>query len=171
MFFFLLVIAGNETTRNAVSGGMPALSEWPGEQARLAGALDSMLPSAVEEILRWVTPVMQFRRTALRDVELGGKQTHGGDKVVMYYSSAIGTNRSSGRARAPSTSGGRPTPIWPSGSGRTSAWARRWPGWRCGPCSRSFYGGCPTSTWPAGGAAPVELHQRIKHLPVEFTSA
>jgi cholest-4-en-3-one 26-monooxygenase len=88
MFFFLLVIAGNETTRNAISGGMLALSEHPDQRAALLASLDARLPGAVEEILRWVTPVMQFRRTATRDVELGGKSISAGDKVVMYYSSA-----------------------------------------------------------------------------------
>jgi cholest-4-en-3-one 26-monooxygenase len=88
MFFFLLVVAGNETTRNAMSGGMLALSEHPAQKARLLADLDGLLPSAVEEILRWVTPVMQFRRTATRDVSLGGREVKAGDKVVMYYSSA-----------------------------------------------------------------------------------
>lgn len=87
MFFFLLVVAGNETTRNAISGGMLALSEHPEQRARLVES-PALLPSAVEEILRWVTPVMQFRRTATRDVELGGQSIKAGDKVVMYYSSA-----------------------------------------------------------------------------------
>ncbi len=87
MFFFLLVIAGNETTRNAISGGMQALCEHPAERARLI-ARPELLETAVDEIVRWVTPVMQFRRTATRDLELGGQKIRENDKVVMYYGSA-----------------------------------------------------------------------------------
>ena len=87
MFFFLLVIAGNETTRNAISGGMQALCEHPAERALLV-ARPELLNTAVDEIVRWVTPVMQFRRTATRDLELGGQKIRENDKVVMYYGSA-----------------------------------------------------------------------------------
>jgi cholest-4-en-3-one 26-monooxygenase len=87
MFFFLLVIAGNETTRNAISGGMQALFEHPSERAKLA-AKPELLDTAVDEIVRWVAPVMQFRRTATRDLELGGQKIRENDKVVMYYGAA-----------------------------------------------------------------------------------
>jgi cholest-4-en-3-one 26-monooxygenase len=87
MFFFLLVIAGNETTRNAISGGMQALFEHPAERAKLA-AQPKLLDTAVDEIVRWVTPVLQFRRTATRDLELGGQKIRENDKVVMYYGAA-----------------------------------------------------------------------------------
>jgi cholest-4-en-3-one 26-monooxygenase len=87
MFFFLLVIAGNETTRNAISGGMQALFEHPAERAKLQ-AEPALLDTAVDEIVRWVTPVMQFRRTATRDLELGGQKIRENDKVVMYYGAA-----------------------------------------------------------------------------------
>lgn len=86
-FFLLLAVAGNETTRNALSGGMLALIEHPEERARLI-ADPSLTPTAVDEILRWVTPVMQFRRTAMRDTALRGQRIREGDKVVLYYSSA-----------------------------------------------------------------------------------
>ena len=86
-FFLLLAVAGNETTRNLISGGLLALIEHPEQRARLIKD-PSLIPSAVEEMLRWVTPVMHFRRTATRDVELRGQKIREGDKVVMYYSSA-----------------------------------------------------------------------------------
>jgi cholest-4-en-3-one 26-monooxygenase len=86
-FFLLLAVAGNETTRNLISGGLLALVEHPEERARLTKDL-SLLPTAVDEMLRWVTPVMYFRRTATRDTELRGKAIKEGEKVVMYYSSA-----------------------------------------------------------------------------------
>jgi cholest-4-en-3-one 26-monooxygenase len=87
MFFFLLVVAGNETTRNAISGGMQALCEFPSERERLLHRPE-LLDTAVDEIVRWVSPVMQFRRTAQRDTELAGQKIREGEKVVMYYGSA-----------------------------------------------------------------------------------
>jgi cholest-4-en-3-one 26-monooxygenase len=87
MFFLLLAVAGNETTRNATAHGMKALMDNPDQYAMLVGDPD-LLPAAVEEILRWATPVMHFRRTALRDYELRGKRIAAGDKVVMWHISA-----------------------------------------------------------------------------------
>ncbi|HEV7735236.1 MAG TPA: cytochrome P450 [Candidatus Binatia bacterium] len=86
-FFLLLNVAGNETTRNLVSGGMLALMENPAERDRLLTD-PTLIDSAVEEMLRWVTPVNLFRRTATRNVELGGKQIREGDKLVLFYASA-----------------------------------------------------------------------------------
>ena len=86
-FFLLLAVAGNETTRNLISGGMLALCEHPAERARLL-ADASLMPSAVEEMLRWVSPVMQFRRTAMRDVELRGQHIREGEFVSLWYGSA-----------------------------------------------------------------------------------
>jgi len=86
-FFLLLAVAGNETTRNLISGGMLALIEHPAERARLL-ADPSLIPSAVEEMLRWVTPVIHFRRTVTRDTELRGQKLKENDKVAIYYSSA-----------------------------------------------------------------------------------
>jgi cholest-4-en-3-one 26-monooxygenase len=85
--FFLLIIAGNETTRNALSGGIQALCEHPEQLHRLRRD-PSLLPQAIEEILRWVSPVMQFRRTALCDTKIGDQEIRKGDKVVMYYGAA-----------------------------------------------------------------------------------
>lgn len=86
-FFMLLAVAGNETTRNAIAGGMLALIQHPEQRARLL-ADPSLLPLAVEEMLRWVSPVIHFRRTATRDTELRGQRIRRGDKVVIYYASA-----------------------------------------------------------------------------------
>ena len=87
MFFILLILAGNETTRNAISGGMLALSEHPDQREKLLGDL-SLLPTATEEILRYVSPVISMRRTATRDTEIAGQKIRENDKVVMFYSSA-----------------------------------------------------------------------------------
>src|SRR5439155_249049 len=82
-----LLVAGNETTRNLISGGVQALTEHPDQLAALA-ADPTLVPAAVEEMLRWVTPVLSFARTATRDVELGGQQVGAGDYVLMLYQSA-----------------------------------------------------------------------------------
>jgi cytochrome P450 len=85
--WLLLVVAGNETTRNLISGGLLALTQWPGERDRLVR--DPRIgPAAVEEMLRWVSPIMQFRRTATADAELAGQPISAGDKVVLYYIAA-----------------------------------------------------------------------------------
>jgi cholest-4-en-3-one 26-monooxygenase len=89
MFALLLTVAGNETTRNATSHGMRAFIENPGEYKKLVDdPSPERLDRAVEEVLRWATPVMYFRRTATTDFELGGKQIKSGDKVVMWHISA-----------------------------------------------------------------------------------
>jgi cholest-4-en-3-one 26-monooxygenase len=86
-FFQLLVFAGNETTRSAIGQGLLALMQHPDELERLH-ADPSLIPAAVEEILRWASPVLYFRRTALRDTVLRGVPIREGDKVVMWYVSA-----------------------------------------------------------------------------------
>ncbi|MGA4538957.1 cytochrome P450 [Uniformispora flossi] len=88
LFFMLLAVAGNETTRNAISGGMLALTRHPEQWERLKADPEGLAATAADEIVRWVSPVNAFRRTALRDTELGGTRIAAGDKVVVFYSSA-----------------------------------------------------------------------------------
>jgi cytochrome P450 len=88
LFFMLLVDAGGDTTRNLVAGGMLALLERPGEFARLAADLDRLLPAAREELLRFTSPVVYMRRTALADTEIAGQAISKGDKVALYYGAA-----------------------------------------------------------------------------------
>ena len=83
----LLVEAGNETTRNAISGGLVAFSEHPEEWERLR-ARPELLPDAVEEILRWVSPISHFTRVATEDYELRGEKIRAGDQVALYFASA-----------------------------------------------------------------------------------
>lgn len=85
-YFLLLVVAGNETTRHTITHSMLALIEHPEQLAKLQ-ADPSLIPDAVEEFLRWASPVYHFRRTATRDIELNGQEIKEGDKVVMWFAS------------------------------------------------------------------------------------
>jgi len=86
-YFFLLVVAGNETTRNATTGGLLALIENPDQWERLRRN-PSLMKSAVEEIVRWTSPVIQFARTAAEDTEIRGKKIRAGESVCLFYPSA-----------------------------------------------------------------------------------
>ncbi len=86
-YFLLLVVAGNETTRNAASGGLLALIENP-DQMRTLQADPGLVDSAVEEIVRWTAPVIQFCRTPVEDVEIRGQQIRKGDSLCLLYPSA-----------------------------------------------------------------------------------
>ncbi len=88
LFFLLLAVAGNETTRNAIAHGMNAFLDHPDQWRLLVEDPAGRIDTATEEILRWASPVMYFRRTAMRDVDLGGQQIRTGDKVSLWYVSA-----------------------------------------------------------------------------------
>ena len=86
-YFLLLVVAGNETTRNAASGGLLAFVQKPGELERLRSE-PALLDGAVEEIVRWTSPVIQFCRTPVEDVEIRGRRIRAGDSLCLFYPSA-----------------------------------------------------------------------------------
>jgi len=87
-FFILLVVAGNETTRNAISHGVLALSRYPEQRDVWWSDYAALAPTAVEEIVRWASPVAYMRRTATRDIEVSGVPIAAGDKVTLWYGSA-----------------------------------------------------------------------------------
>lgn len=87
-FFVLLVVAGNETTRTALSHALWALTEHPDQKARLLADFEAMATTAVEEIVRWASPVIWMRRTLSTDYTLSGVDLKAGDKVLLFYSSA-----------------------------------------------------------------------------------
>jgi cytochrome P450 len=88
LWFLLLVDAGGDTTRNLVGGGFQALFDHPDQLDRLGADVDGLPPTAIEELLRWVSPVIYMRRTATVDTVLAGQEIAAGDRVVMYYGSA-----------------------------------------------------------------------------------
>ena len=88
LFFMLLSVAGNETTRNAISHGMKAFLDHPEEYAKLVADPEGRIAGATEEILRWASPVMYFRRNVTKDTELHGRELKAGDKVSIWYASA-----------------------------------------------------------------------------------
>jgi cytochrome P450 len=87
-FFLLLVNAGGDTTRNLLAAGIQLLFDHPDERARLLADLDGLMPTAVEEMLRYTSPVVHFRRTAMADTEIRGTRIAEGDKVVVFYGAA-----------------------------------------------------------------------------------
>jgi cytochrome P450 len=87
-FFIILAVAGNETTRNAISHGMHLLTRNPEQRALLASDIEGRLPGAVEEIVRYASPVIWMRRTVTRDFEMNGHAYAAGDKALLFYGSA-----------------------------------------------------------------------------------
>jgi len=87
-FFVLLSVAGNDTTRHTTSRAIRALCDFPDQRVALLDDIEGRLDTAVEEFVRWASPVMTFRRTATRDAEIAGQPVTEGDKVVLFYPSA-----------------------------------------------------------------------------------
>ena len=147
MDFHLLVVAGGDTTRNVVAGGVVTLFDNP-QQRGLLASNERLLASAVEEMLRWVTPIVYQRRLALEDTVVGGKKITKGARSWCSTARPIATPTSS-RNPIDSTSCARQTGISLSVSASTSAWARTWLASSCASCSGPCFAACPASSWQA----------------------
>lgn len=88
MFFLVLCVAGNETTRNSITRGMHGFFEFPDQWEKFVADPDRHMDTAIDEIVRWASPVLHFRRQAMQDYELGGAQIKAGDKVVLWHMAA-----------------------------------------------------------------------------------
>ena len=150
-YLILLLGAGNETTRNATTRGVTALLQHPEQMGRLV-ADPSLLESAVEEILRWTSPVIQFARTATTDVELRGQTIRAGQTVGLFYPSA---NRDDAAFDEPYRFdvGREPNRHWRSVTASTSASGPTWPAASCEPPSRPCSRCSPVSSWWANRTA------------------
>ena len=148
-FFDLLLVAGNETTRNALAHGVRLFTGHPEQRELLLADYDGRVGGAIEEIVRLASPIIQFRRTLTREYELGGHQFAPGDKVVLFYLSA---NRDEAVFTDPDVFDITRGPIRMSASAvraRTCASERTWPGWSSGSCSVSCSAGCRAYAPPA----------------------
>ena len=168
MGFFLLVAAGNDSTKATYCSGMRALMENPEERELL---LDdpSLIPGAVEESLRMFPAFAHFRRTATCDTELAGQEIREGDKVVMWYVSLQPRREPLRGSRPLRRDAATPSTRRSAPAGGTSAWAPRWPAWSCGSCSRR--------RWPAtrememrrpAGYVESGFINQLKTLPVRL---
>ena len=168
----LVLVGGDETTRHVISGGVEALLRHPDQLARLR-AEPELLPGAIEEMLRWVSPIRNMNRTATVDVEVNGQQVKEGDRILLLYPSA---NRDETVFDGPVPLRHHPLAERPrrrSGrSAATTASAPRSPASSCGCCSRSCWPASPTSQL----ATDDELPRRrgnfvlgLEHVPVTFT--
>ena len=125
------MVAGNETTRNAIAHGLQLFTDHPDQRELLLDDFDGRVTEAVEEIVRYATPVIQFRRTLTRDHEMNGQHYTKGDKVLLFYTSA---NRDEAVFRRPGPLRHHPRIRTRTSASavpaRTSAWAPTWPAGR-----------------------------------------
>ena len=145
----LLLVAGNETTTNLIGNGMRALLRHP-RQLRLLREQPELVPAAVEELLRYDSPVQIDGRVALRDLEVGGVRVKAGSLVASCSDPPTATPSSSSAPRN-STSPGRTRETSRSAGASITAWARRWPGWKGGSCSRCCWNASSGSDSGRGG--------------------
>ena len=152
-YCLLLVVAGNETTRNAASGGLLALIENPDQLEKLRRDPELVTP-AVEEIVRWTAPVIQFCRTPTEDVELHGQKVKAGESLCLFYPSACRDEEIFDEPDR-SASIAIPTRTSASGSASTSVWAPTWRAWSSVSSSACWPSACATWSSPGRSSACV----------------
>ena len=103
--YFLVMVAGHDTTRNAISSGLLAFLDHPDQLDKLRGDPEGLIHTTADEIVRWTTPVNHFSRTATRDLELGGKKIREGDSVALFYAPSRGPAMARLGLRVAGTSG------------------------------------------------------------------
>ena len=148
-FFELLITAGIETTGAAIAHGLVALSEHPDQRDLWKSDFATHAASAVEEMLRWSTPIIHFRRTAVTHTQIAGVDIAAGDKVLVFFNSA---NRDEAVFDDPHSFEIRRAPnphlTFGGGGGSTSASAHTWRGSRYGSSSSNSSSAFPTSSYP-----------------------
>ena len=130
LFFLLLAVAGNETTRNAISHGMTRFLDHPDQYQMLVDDPYAARDGAIEEILRWASPVMYFRRNITEDTEYAGTQIKAGDKVSIWYISANRDETCSTTRTASTSPATRTRTSRSAAADRTTASAPTSPAWR-----------------------------------------
>ena len=133
-FFILLVVAGNETTRNALSHSLTLLTDFPDQRELLMADFDGRIGTAVEELVRYSSPVIFMRRTVTRDHRMNGHDFHEGDKAVLYYWSANQDETVFADPAAWTSPARRTRTSASARPDRISAWGHIWPGVRSASC-------------------------------------
>ena len=134
-YFILMMTAGHDTTALAISGGMHALLMNPDQLVRLRQE-PALLNTAIDEMLRWTSPVRHFMRTAVQDTRIGPKQILAGQSVALFFNSGNRDRAVFPACQTVPRSSARPTLISPSAGVRISAWVTNWRVWRCARFSR-----------------------------------
>ncbi|GIS18462.1 MAG: hypothetical protein CM15mP120_03780 [Pseudomonadota bacterium] len=153
----LLIVGGNDTTRNSMTGGVLALNENPGEYAKLRNN-PGVIPNMVSEIIRWQTPLAHMRRIANRDYELGGQTIKQGDKVIMWYLSGNRDERAIENLTSLLLIESARANISPLDSARIAAWGTGWQS-----CSYEYFGkkSKSASTWSKWSERSSVCHRTL----------
>ncbi len=169
-FFVLLAVAGNDTTRHTTSHAMRALTTNPDQRALLLEDLDGRLPIAVEEFVRWATPVLTFRRTTTRPVELHSVEIPAGEKVLLFYHSGNRDERAFEQPWRFDVTRDPNHHLGFGGGGRTTASAPRSRAPSCARCSAS----CCGRSRPGGRRTDAVPHpgfiHAVKRMPCSSVS-